>query len=149
MIEMTSDKVIKFKLDDEYFAISVNEVKEVVKMQNLTKIPNSPPHVDGIMDLRGVVCTIIDPKKLLQIAGEQQGNERKVIVLDIGENMAGIKVDEVYSVDDFSEEELDTNTYTGQFAKGVIKDEINGNSELVIWLDVEKLIGDTEMSQVV
>lgn len=147
-MEMTSDKVIKFKLDDEYFAISVNEVKEVVKMQNLTKIPNSPPHVDGIMDLRGVVCTIIDPKKLLQIVGEKQGNERKVIVLDIGENMAGIKVDEVYSVDDFSEEELDANTYAGQFAKGVIKDEIDGNSELVIWLDVEKLIGDTEMSQV-
>lgn len=142
-----SDKVVKFKLGKEYFAISVNEVKEVVKMQNLTRTPNSPPHVDGIIDLRGVVCTIIDPKKLLNINGNSE-KEGKVIVLDIGENMVGIKVDEVYSVDDFSDDELDTNTDVSQFAKGIIRDNINGKTELVMWLDVEKLVGNEAAQQV-
>ncbi|HID42328.1 MAG TPA: purine-binding chemotaxis protein CheW [Archaeoglobaceae archaeon] len=134
------NKVVKFRLGNEYFAISVEDVKEVVKMQSITRTPNSPPHVDGIIDLRGVVCTIIDPKKLLDITeGGSTGRER-IIVLDMSDSSVGIKVDEVLSVDDFSKDDLETNVELGEYAKGIIKDEIDGSLELIIWLDVEKLV---------
>lgn len=134
------NKVVKFRLGKEYFAISVNEVKEVVKMQNITRTPNSPPHVDGIIDLRGVVCTIIDPKKLLSISENGSTGKERIIILDMKEASVGIKVDEVLSVDDFSEEQLDKNVELGEYARGIIKDEIEGRQELIIWLDVEKLV---------
>jgi len=145
--ETSANKVVKFKLGNEYFAISVNEVKEVVKMQSITRTPNSPPHVDGIIDLRGVVCTIIDPKKILNInEGEQTGKER-IIILDMPENSIGIRVDEVLSVDDFSEEQLETGVDIGEYTKGIIKDEINGKVELVIWLNTAKLVEGAEIKQ--
>jgi purine-binding chemotaxis protein CheW len=135
------NKVVKFRLGNEYFAISVEDVKEVVKMQNITRTPNSPPHVDGIIDLRGIICTIIDPKKLLNITDDEKKGKERIIVLDVSDSSVGIKVDEVLSVDDFSEEQLETNVELGDYARGIIKDEMDGRMELVIWLDVEKLIG--------
>lgn len=148
MSQAKINKVVKFRLGNEYFAISVNEVKEVVKMQNITRIPNSPPHVDGIIDLRGVVCTIIDPKKILNINGGEQTGRERIIILDMPENNIGIKVDEVLSVDDFSEEQLKTGVELGEYAKGIIKDEINGRVELVIWLNTPKLVEGTKIGQI-
>jgi len=148
MSQANVNKVVKFRLGNEYFAISVNEVKEVVKMQNITRTPNSPPHVDGIIDLRGVVCTIIDPKKILNINGGEKTGKERIIILDMSENSIGIKVDEVLSVDDFSEEQLKTGVELGEYAKGVIKDEINGKIELVIWLNTPKLVEGTKIGQI-
>jgi len=135
------NKVVKFRLGNEYFAISVEDVKEVVKLQNITRIPNAPPHVEGIMDLRGEVCTIIDPKKLLNIASDPsiEGKER-IIILDVGDKSVGIKVDEVISVDDVMPDQIETDADLGQYAKAIIKDKINDRVELVLWLDAEKLV---------
>ncbi|MFW6127667.1 MAG: chemotaxis protein CheW, partial [Halobacteriota archaeon] len=116
MSDLRFDKVVKFKLGNEYFAIPVEEVKEVVKMQNITRTPNSPPHVDGIIDLRGIVCTIIDPKKLLSISGSEESQEERIIVLDLEGSNVGIKVDEVSSVNDFSNKEIDTNVGIGEYS---------------------------------
>ncbi|MFO7966064.1 MAG: chemotaxis protein CheW [Archaeoglobaceae archaeon] len=146
MSEINFDKVVKFRLGNEYFAIPVEEVKEVVKMQNITRTPNSPPHVEGIIDLRGIVCTIIDPKKLLSVNGEE-GQEDRIIVLDIEDSNVGIKVDEVSSVTDFSNREVDTKVGVGDYSRGVVKDENNENVELVILLDVKRLVEGVEISQ--
>jgi purine-binding chemotaxis protein CheW len=139
------NKVVKFRLGNEYFAVSVEDVKEVVKMQNITRTPNSPPHVDGIIDLRGVVCTIIDPKRLLDVNESGHKGKERIIVLDVDGNV-GIKVDEVLSVDDFDEEQLETDIELSEYSKGIIKDEMEGEVQLIIWLDVNKLIG-TEIAQ--
>lgn len=144
---MDLSKVVKFKLGNEFFAISVNEVKEVVKMQNITRTPNSPPHVKGIIDLRGVVCTIVDPKQLLNVGEPKRKGKERIIVLDLKESTVGIKVDEVLSVDDFSEEDLETDVELGQYSRGIIKDQMDDKIELVIWLDVEKLVGESEILQ--
>ena len=74
--DLNVNKVVKFRLGREYFAVSVEDVKEVVKMQNITRTPNSPPYVDGIIDLRGIVCTIIDPKKLLTLTEKGKQGKR-------------------------------------------------------------------------
>ncbi|MFP3908984.1 MAG: chemotaxis protein CheW [Archaeoglobaceae archaeon] len=147
MSDLRFDKVVKFKLGNEYFAIPVEEVKEVVKMQNITRTPNSPPHVDGIIDLRGIVCTIIDPKKLLSISGSEESQEERIIVLDLEGSNVGIKVDEVSSVNDFSNKEIDTNVGIGEYSRGVVKDDSGEKVELVILLDVKKLVGETEAVQ--
>lgn len=147
MSEVNFDKVVKFRLGNEYFAIPVEEVKEVVKMQNITRTPNSPPHVDGIIDLRGIVCTIINPKKLLSISGGEEGQEERIIVLDLEESNVGIKVDEVSSVTDFSNKEVDTNVGVGDYSRGIVKDENNDSVELVILLDVKRLVEGTEVPQ--
>lgn len=147
MSDLRFDKVVKFKLGSEYFAIPVEEVKEVVKMQNITRTPNSPPHVDGIIDLRGIVCTIIDPKKLLSISGSEESQEERIIVLDLEGSNVGIKVDEVSSVNDFSNKEIDTNVGIGEYSRGIVKDESDGNVELVILLDVKKLVEGTKEVQ--
>lgn len=147
MSEVNFDKVVKFKLGNEYFAIPVEEVKEVVKMQNITRTPNSPPHVDGIIDLRGIVCTIIDPKKLLSISGSEEGQEERIIVLDIEDSNVGIKVDEVSSVNDFSDKEVDKNVGIGEYSRGVVKQDNGENVELVVLLDAIKLVGATETIQ--
>lgn len=135
------DKVVKFRLGNGYFAISVNEVREVVKMQNITRIPNSPPHVEGIIDLRGEVCTIIDPKVLLNVdSTEVNEDKQRIIVLDLKDKSVGIKVDEVLSVDDVLPDQIEDDVDVGEYAKAVIKDKIGDRVELILWLDVEKLV---------
>ncbi len=65
-------QVVEFLLEDEHFAIDLFEVREVVEYTRITHLPDTPPHIRGIIDLRGEITTIIDPKKLIHIHGEKK-----------------------------------------------------------------------------
>ena len=56
--------VVEFLLGDEHFAIDLFEVREVVEYTRITHLPDTPPHIRDIIDLRGEITTIIDLKNL-------------------------------------------------------------------------------------
>ena len=62
-----SIQVVEFVLGKEHYAIDLFDVKEVVEYTSITKLPNVPDYVQGIIDLRGEITTIIDLKHRLNI----------------------------------------------------------------------------------
>lgn len=153
-----SFEVVVFSLANEQFAINLFDVKEVVEYSTITKIPNVPAYIRGILDLRGEITTIIDLRNRLSLKegrGEASENSR-IIVLDntVTRVKTGILVDDVTSVSTFSTSQVDYSS--GAMSNedtailGIIKKKARvadkETSELIIWLDIRKLIEEIEQN---
>lgn len=148
-----SFQVVEFLLGQEHFAIDLFDVKEVVEYTRITKLPNSPSYIKGIIDLRGEITTIIDLKQQLAITSGTATSEEetRIIVLDdrITHSKIGIMVDDVLTVSTFNASQVDETATTGDesshilgIIKKKIKDKDKESTDLVIWLDVKTLLQD-------
>jgi purine-binding chemotaxis protein CheW len=149
-------QVVEFVLGSEHFAIDLFDVKEVVEYTTITKLPNVPSYVRGIIDLRGEITMIIDLKHRLNITEESASSleASRIIVLDdrIAKSKTGILVDDVTSVSTFEGNLVD---YTSASVSkeetsiiGIIKRKVKvkdkETNELIIWIDIKQLLGDID-----
>jgi purine-binding chemotaxis protein CheW len=154
----SSIQIVEFVLGKELFAIDLFDVKEVVEYTTITKLPNVPAYVKGIIDLRGEITTIIDLKHRLNITETSQvaAESSRIIVLDdkITGTKIGILVDDVTSVSTFEAKQVD---YTSASVSkedtaiiGIIKRKVKvkdkEKNELIIWIDIKQLLGDIDTS---
>jgi purine-binding chemotaxis protein CheW len=129
-------QVIEFTLGSETYCVSIDRVAELVHMEELTDIPNSARHVEGVMDLRGETVTIVDPKVVLGI--DEDGPRQRVVVFDDGygdQGEYGWVVDEVDEVLDVTDEMIDDTDDRGESVQGIIKDD----DEFKLWLDPDHI----------
>jgi purine-binding chemotaxis protein CheW len=151
-------QVVEFALGKELFAIDLFDVKEVVEYTTITKLPNVPAYVKGIIDLRGEITTIVDLKHRLNIteSGQIAAESSRIIVLDdkITGTKIGILVDDVTSVSTFEAKQVD---YTSASMSkedtaliGIIKRKVKvkdkEKNELIIWIDIKQLLADVNTS---
>lgn len=128
-------QVVQFRLGEEAYCISIGRVAELVHMDELTAIPNAAEHVEGVMDLRGVTTTIVDPKTVLDV--DEEGERQRVVVLADEEGRqtdVGWVVDEVEEVLTVPESAIEDSA-SAREVQGVIKDE----DRFTIWLDPEAI----------
>ena len=150
-----SIQIVEFVLGKELFAIDLFDVKEVVEYTTITKLPNVPSYVKGIIDLRGEITTIVDLKFRLNISenGEIAAESSRIIVLDdkITGTKIGILVDDVTSVSTFEAEQVDYTSVSEDTAIiGIIKRKVKvrdkEKNELIIWIDIKQLLRDFDAS---
>jgi purine-binding chemotaxis protein CheW len=127
-------QVLEFGLGDETYCLDIGYIDEIVDAGDLTAIPNSPRHVEGVMDLRGKTTTIIDPKTLLGIP--EDGARERIIVFDPKEtddgSTVGWVVDEVFQVRDVSPDQVDeATTASDDDVRGIVK----GEDRFVVWVE--------------
>ncbi|MFB6201596.1 MAG: chemotaxis protein CheW [Halorhabdus sp.] len=131
----STGQVLEFELGDETYCVSIDYVTEIVDVGELTSVPNSPPHVKGVMDLRGRTTAIIDPKVVFGIDGS--GEQRRIVVFDpdivADQEAAGWLVDEVRQVRQVDPENVDPSP-AGADAKS-IEGVVKRDEGFVIWVD--------------
>jgi len=147
-------QVVEFLLGKEHYAIDLFDVREVVEYTSITKLPNTPSYMKGIIDLRGEITTIIDLKERLNILEKSDLPEEnsRIIVLDekITKAKTGIMVDDVLAVSTFERGDIDSTSASGarQDAAilGIIKKKIKEKElerhTLIIWIDIRNLLQD-------
>ena len=120
-------QLLEFSLGDEQYCIDIAHVDEIVDATDISPVPNSPPHVQGVTDLRGRTTTVIDPGILLNL--DRDPAESHIVVLDTStvpgaDGTIGWLVDGVDQVIDADAHELDQNAATdGELVSGVISRE--------------------------
>ncbi len=127
-------QVLEFGLGDETYCLDIDVIDEIVDAGQLTRIPNSPAHVEGVMDLRGRTTSIINPKTVFNI--DSDGERNRIIVFDpdaIGDQgTIGWIVDEVFQVTDITPDDVDeTTTANDENVHGIVK----GENKFVVWVD--------------
>jgi len=130
----TDGQVLEFALGEETYCVSIDYVTEIVDVGNVTTVPNAPPHIRGVMDLRGRTTSIVDPKVVFGI--DDEGEERRIIVFDPAvvddQGAAGWVVDEVFQVVQVDSDDVDDSPSRDQEAiRGVVK----RDDDFVIWVD--------------
>ena len=126
-------KVLEFGLGDGTYCLEIGVIDEIVDAGELTRIPNSPDHVEGVMDLRGRTTTIVDPKTLFDIG--ENGPRERIVVFDDNEidegGTVGWMVDEVFQVRDVSPEDIDRGTTVeDEGVRGIVK----SDDQFVVWV---------------
>ncbi len=140
--------MVGFSLGNEEFCMDILAVQEIIRMVEITKIPNSPDFVEGIINLRGKVIPIIDFRKRCNLYDEAECNsdQRRIIVVGIGTRTIGLVVDKVSQVIKLEQNQVSS---TPDVAKGFNSDFISGvgksGDKLLILLDMEKLFSQGEL----
>lgn len=143
---IAKDRFICFNLGDEEFAIPLLSVREVIGVPEVTPVPQTPPYFLGIMNLRGLVISVMDLRLKMGIKG-QTSDENTVIILDLGDYSLGVLVDQVNSVISVSADVLSAKPLVdpSKFADaitGVYRKE----DHLILILDIAKALSVEDRS---
>ncbi|RDW19502.1 chemotaxis protein CheW [Oceanobacillus arenosus] len=134
-------KVIVFQLKNEEFAIAVDKVGAIEKMQTITRVPQTPQFVKGVINLRGVVTPIIDLRLRFGMEEMEVTESTRIIIVTSRDMEVGLIVDAANDIIDIPEEMIEQ----PPAAIGAIDvDYINGvtkfNDRLVVLLDLQKVL---------
>ena len=135
-------QLVSFQLGQEEFAIDILGVQEIIRLVEITAVPNSPHFVEGVINLRGKVIPIINLRARFGLPLIDPTKDSRIIVVEIGHLILGFVVDSVEEVLRLPGELIEPPPATGrtgsdEFHKGVGR--IDGR--LLILLDLDLLFG--------
>ena len=136
-------RYLEFFLGGESYAVELLKVKEVITPPEMTPIPKAPAYVWGLMNLRGLVLTVIDLRKKLGITPEKEVSQNAVIIFDLGERMVGVVVDSIQKVLNLPVSAIkpvpDSDGPSSVHLLGILQNE----SRLTMWIDPQALLDGT------
>ncbi|MDD1702613.1 MAG: chemotaxis protein CheW [Methanoregula sp.] len=153
-------QVVEFLLGKEHYAIDLYDVREVVDYTTITRLPNTPAYIKGIIDLRGEITTIIDLKNRLNVTADKNSlgdDKRRIIVLDekLTRAKMGIIVDDVLSVSTFDCADVDRSSASlyneDTSIRGIIRKKVrvrdNEVSDLIVWIGIRQILMDEDYAK--
>jgi purine-binding chemotaxis protein CheW len=93
-----SKQLVSFRVGDEEFALEIQRVQEIIRNQRVTRVPNSPSFVEGVINLRGKVIPVIALRKRFGVDHKPQEQDTRIVVLEVKDIVVGIIVDSVPEV---------------------------------------------------
>lgn len=91
-------QLVSFNIGEEEFGVDILKVKEINRMSQITKVPNAPVFVEGIINLRGKVIPIIDLRKKLGLVKKESDNHTRIMIIELEDQTIGFIVDNVNEV---------------------------------------------------
>jgi len=141
-------QLICFKLGCEEFGVDILKVREIVPMQYIAHLPQTPESVAGIINLRGNLIPVIHLRKKFGLDDIEIDDKTRIIVFAIAGKLIGMIVDRVERVFRMREDQFEPPPDLGI---GKIQDYVIGmgksEQSLVILIDIEKILSDEEMIQ--
>lgn len=141
-------QLVIFELAEEHFGIDISMVEGIIKMQQITKVPQSPDYVEGITSLRGAVLPVIDLEKRFGIPSHEKNRDTRIVVVNMDKLKIGMivgAVSEVLTIDDSVIEPAPAivTTINSRFISGIARID----SRLVILLDLSLVLTESEKEQ--
>lgn len=138
-------KYLTFMLDDEEYGIEILKVREIIGIMDITKVPQTPDFVEGVINLRGKVIPVIDLRSKFGLARAEYNDQTCIIVVDVG-MMMGIIVDTVQEVHDIPAASIEPPPRLGAavdtsfiLGMGKVKEDVK------ILLDIDKVLTSAEL----
>lgn len=148
----TQLQLVTFQLGEEHYGIDIMKVKEIHKVKDIRPIPNAPPYVEGIFNLRGVIIPLINLHKRFHLrrAVLEEGEEllSGFLIISLNGMQLGIFIDKISRVVSIDKEKIQPppqilSGIGAEYIQGVHQEE---NGYLII-LDVERLFDPKELKQ--
>ncbi|MHB2147744.1 chemotaxis protein CheW [Calditrichota bacterium LG25] len=97
-LETQKDKYLCFQLDGAEYALDIRHVMEIIGLQRITTIPDVPPYIRGVINLRGKIIPVLDVRMRFQLEGRDYDDRTCIIVVHINDKSVGLIVDTVNEV---------------------------------------------------
>jgi len=138
-----SSQYIIFRLDDERFAVEIEQVLEIIHTQTVFKVPNSPPYIEGLINLRGKVYPLFNLRKKFNLASpmNDKSEKSKVLIVNAGTSYIGMEVDTVDGILQIGDDSIeDTPSTVSVNTKSYVKAVAKVNEKLILLLNLEAII---------
>lgn len=140
-------QVVIFGLGNEEYGVDISHLREIIRIVDITRIPKLPDCIEGVINLRGQITTVVDLRKRFDMDSTIRDSTRIIIVDLKGESM-GMIVDSVSEVKTISRDKIDSvpslkDTRTREYLKGIC----TLHERIIILLDHEKILSELELSQ--
>ncbi|EMA32418.1 chemotaxis protein CheW [Halobiforma nitratireducens] len=123
--------VLEFSLGENRYCVDIGYVAEIVNTEELTPVPNTPDHIEGVMDLRGETTKIVNLRMIFGDEDPSLGSRIIVFKRKRGsDERIGWLADEVHQVEEINTNEVDTSV-EGEGIAGVIR----RDDEFVLWIN--------------
>lgn len=146
-IDHRAGKYLAFHLGAEEFGIPVLSVREIMGLQDITAVPQTPPHVRGVINLRGKVIPVVDLRLKFGLDGQEYGHRTSIIVVKLADAMMGIIVDGVSEVLNLTPADIED---TPDFGRGIETPYILGmaktKGKVRMLLDMEQILSTQELT---
>lgn len=139
-------QLVSFCIGDEEYGVDILRVQEINRTMEVTRVPNSPPYVEGVINLRGRVIPVVDLRVRFGMPKKNWDNSTRIVVVELQGVIVGFVVDSVKEVLRIPRNvtEPPPNLATGASAEYIIG---VGKLEdrLLILLDLDKIVGVEEL----
>ena len=145
MAQEQEGQLVIFELGDQKYALPILETQEIMRMVNITRVPNTNYFVEGVINLRGNVIPVINLCARLGLDKKPYDQDTRIIVVDRDGQKVGMIVDRVQEVGRYTAEELDTGTGGARFGGtgnngDVLSGVVKKGDQLWLLLDLSKLL---------
>ncbi len=143
-------QLVIFKIGSEEFGVPISQVREIVRLVQITPVPRAPSFIEGVVNLRGQILAVIDLAKKLNLKSNPRSEKTRIIVVEVDDNTVGMIVDEVTEVLKISSEnvkeppEIIATKIKQEYLKGIGKLE----ERLLILIDLAKVLSLEEIEEV-
>ena len=140
---MAEEQLVTFGLGGEEFGVDIMRVQEIIRIPPVTRVPNSPLYVEGVINLRGNIIPVINLRKRFGMDSAEETDLSRIIVLQVEDKVFGIRVDAVTEVLRLDSEGIEPPPpvalgMDAQYIRGVGKI----GERLLILLDLQHIMGE-------
>ncbi len=138
-------QLVVFDLNDEAYGVDISAVREIIRMQEITRVPRAPEFIEGVINLRGKVIPVVDLRKRFSMPKIERADEHRIVVVDVDGQDIGMVVDAVTEVSRIPSSSIESpssviTTDDSEYLTGIVKTD----DKLIILLDIAKVITDSE-----
>ncbi len=135
-------EISTFHIGDAVLGINILDVQEINKEFEITKVPKSPDHIEGVMNLRGRIVTVLNTEKILGLPNARNENGNRIIIVNSKGEYIGLiaeTIGDVVPTDDSAIEAPPSNigNIRGKYFQGVLKNK----GQLIGILNIDEVIG--------
>ena len=136
-----------FDLNEEAYGVDISQVREIIRMEEITRVPRAPEFVEGVINLRGKMNPVVDLRARFSMPSTERTDEHGIVVVDVDGQDIGMVVDAVTEVSRTPSDSIEPpssviTTDDSEYLTGIVKT----NDKLIILLDIAKVISESEAS---
>ncbi|MFZ3091986.1 MAG: chemotaxis protein CheW [Nitrospirota bacterium] len=142
-------QTVGFKIGKELFGVDISNVKEIVRVPEIVKVPDTPDFIEGVINLRGRIVSVIDLKKRFRLGRVDRTKTSRILVAEMDGRVVGLLVDAASEVLRFPADSIEP---PPDMVSGIGIDYITGvgkiGERIIILLDIKKVLNNGEWRQI-
>lgn len=139
------NQLVTFQMANEDFGIPVSQVRDIIKIPEITEVPNTPDFFEGVVNLRGDIVSVINMGRRCGLKGSPRDELSRIIVISMNDVTLGLEVDSVTEVFHIGDREIKAPPLVAKgkgkkFVHGMI--EVDTDNKIIQLVDLEQVVGD-------
>ena len=137
-------QIVTFQVGKESFGLDILKVHEIIRFQPLTRVPNLPDYVEGVLNLRGKIIPVVGLRQRIGLEKQEANGTTKIVVASVKNEVLGFVVDSVSEVLRISSSTVEPAPRLGEVRQKYVSGVGKVENQLLLMLDLDELLSDEE-----